>query len=221
MSVPAYQTAIIGTESQTLRISSPNCISIPTVKDNDDIVIVKTQAVALNPVDVKTGYSNFCTPNSISGCDFAGTVVAIGKNHEQRFNIGDRVCGVVHGMNPASPSIGAFAEYVCAIGNFLLKIPEDMSFEEAATFGTAIGTIGMALFWSMQLPASPTNPVDENTPQDNGGRYVLVNGGSSASGLMAIQLLRLYVFHIVKKLPFHFRHPNCGNIKQTRRNSHN
>ncbi|GIC85846.1 uncharacterized protein Aud_001686 [Aspergillus udagawae] len=53
-----------------------------------DTVIVKTAAVAINPVDAKMlGYSP--AAGAILGHDFAGTVVALGG----------RVAGMVHGMN--------------------------------------------------------------------------------------------------------------------------
>jgi NADPH:quinone reductase-like Zn-dependent oxidoreductase len=66
-----------------------------------------------------------------------------------------------------------------------MKLPDGMSFEEGASIGSGIGTIGLALFRSLEVPGYPEEPAI--TP-----KYVLVYGGSSATGTMAIQLLKLY-----------------------------
>lgn len=181
---PTTQKAVVGQANETVAVS--NSVTIPTLQP--DMVIVKTVAVALNPVDAKVAYSSFCTPGAISGCDFAGHVVAIGSAVRKPLKIGERVCGAVHGMNPSMPLTGAFAEYVGATGDILLLVPDGMPLEAAATLGTGLGTMGMALFWSLNLPASPERPL-KTSP--NVGDHVLVYGGSSASGTMAIQLIKL------------------------------
>jgi NADPH:quinone reductase-like Zn-dependent oxidoreductase len=65
-----------------------------------------------------------------------------------------------------------------------MKMPDEMSFEEAATMGSGIGTMGLALFRSLGVPGYPAEPTLKP-------KHVLVYGGSSATGTMAIQLLRL------------------------------
>lgn len=68
----------------------------------------------------------------------------------------------------------------------LLKIPSHMSFAEAASLGIGIGTMGLALFHSLRVPGYPTKPAEVE-------KTVLVYGGSTASGTLAIQLLKLCV----------------------------
>ena len=148
--------------------------------------MVKNVAVALNPVDTKmTGH--FVSPGAILGTDFAGTVVAIGSNVQTPtpVAIGDRICGPVQGMHCLTPRAGAFAQYVGATGFVTMKIPDEMSFEEGATLGSGIGTIGLALFRSLDVPGHPLKPASKP-------REVLVYGGSTSTGTLAIQLLKLY-----------------------------
>lgn len=181
--LPITQTAVIGLLNGELGISRD--VRLPVLEE--DMIMVKNVAVALNPVDTKmTG--DLASPGAISGMDFAGTVEAIGSNVQTPtpVAIGDRVCGAVQGMHSLTPRVGAFAEYVGATGFVTMKIPEQLSFEEGATLGSGIGTIGLALFQSLGIPGYPTEPATK--PKD-----VLVYGGSTATGTMAIQLLKLYV----------------------------
>lgn len=159
------------------------------------MAIVKTAAVAINPADAKMlDYS--AAPGTIHGYDFSGTVVALGQDAlaSGRLAVGDRVAGFVHGMNSLQPDVGAFAEYVGASADILLKIPDHMGFEGAATLGVGVGTAALALFSELRVPASlerlreggkkPLNELEERP-------FVLVAGGSTATGTRAIQLLRL------------------------------
>jgi NADPH:quinone reductase-like Zn-dependent oxidoreductase len=66
-----------------------------------------------------------------------------------------------------------------------MKIPEGVSFEEAAAIGVGAITAGQHLFQNLRLPL-PTRPSQESV-------FVLVYGGSTATGTMAIQLAKLYV----------------------------
>jgi NADPH:quinone reductase-like Zn-dependent oxidoreductase len=67
-----------------------------------------------------------------------------------------------------------------------MKIPPHMSWAEAATLGTGIGTMGLALFHNLQVPGYPTSPAAPSAAKN-----VLVYGGSTASGTLALQLLKL------------------------------
>lgn len=178
--LPATQSAIITQADLQLGISKD--VPIPVLLD-PDMVIIKNVAVALNHADHKMPTS-FPAPGAIDGCDFAGVVVKIGSTVTRPLKVGDRVFGAVHGSNPLCHQSGAFAEYVAAASEFLFHIPDSMSFETAAGLGgVGIGTGGAALYHSLGLP-TPENPA--TIPF-----HVLVYGGSTACGTMAIQLLRL------------------------------
>jgi NADPH:quinone reductase-like Zn-dependent oxidoreductase len=181
--IPLTQTAIVGLPSGALGISQD--VHLPKLED--DMIIVKNVAVSLNPVDTKMA-GQFACQGAISGTDFAGTVVAIGSKAQTPTPValGDRICGVVQGMHSLTPDVGAFAQYVGATGFATMKIPEQMSFEEGATLGSGVATIGLALFRSLDVPGHPLKPAANPA-------VVLVYGGSTATGTMAIQLLKLHV----------------------------
>lgn len=131
----------------------------------------------------------FPSPGCVDGCDFSGTVVALGSDSSKtgRFRIGDRVCGAVHGSNPIDKTTGSFADYVSADAEFTLKIPDGMSLEQAAAIGgTGMGTMGLALKRCLGLKGSPIDPVNEDESKE-----VLVYAASTSIGTLAIQLLKL------------------------------
>ncbi|KAI0487510.1 GroES-like protein [Xylaria cf. heliscus] len=185
--LPQVRTAIVaeGPGKLTIRHNIP----MPPLTPNS--VIVKTAAVAINPSDAKfLDYSP--APGAIHGTDYAGTVVALGGDAivSRGLAVGDRVAGMVHGMNKLVPEVGAFAEYIIATTHTLLKIPDHMSFEEAATLGLAVGTATFGLFNKLRVPATleqlGTGGVDKEKSE-----FVLVAGGSTATGARAIQLLKI------------------------------
>lgn len=180
-SIPLKQRAIVGLDDGTLIIS--NNVDVPTLED--DLVIVRTKAVGLNPIDTKMK-GNLAAPGCIAGMDFAGEVVAVGPKSQTpgQVKVGDRVCGAVIGYHKRNPAIGAFAEIVAATGAGLMKIPDGMSYEQAASLGCAISTIGIALFKSLDVPGNPKTPAEKPV-------NVFVYGGSTSTGTMAIQLLKM------------------------------
>ena len=182
-SLPPRQTVILEGDDRKLRIERN--ASLPTLRPDE--VLVRTEAVALNPCDYKM-HERFPCPGAVDGCDFAGIVVGIGSGvgaTGKSFGIGDRVCGAVHGSNPIRPDSGSFAEYIASEAEFTLRFPDGISFEEAAALGgTGLATLGMALFRALELPGTPEEPVQK--PET-----VLVHGGSSSVGTMAMQLLRM------------------------------
>jgi NADPH:quinone reductase-like Zn-dependent oxidoreductase len=155
-------------------------IAIPKLRD--DYILVRTKAVALNPTDWK--HLDFLSgKGALLGCDYAGTVEEVGSKVTKAFKKGDRVCGFAHGGNQVNHEDGAFAEYIVTKGDVQIKIPDNMSFEEASTLGVGVTTCGQALYQSLQLPL-PSKPATQKT-------YVLIYGGSTATGALAIQYAKL------------------------------
>lgn len=179
MTLPKNQTAIVADSFGNLVVA--HNVELPEVEP--DMLLVRTVAVAVNPVDVKlTGA--MATEGAVAGSDCSGFVIAVGSAVPLgRFAVGDRVCAAITPMNPASPRVGAFAEYVGTTADCTLRIPDGMPFESAVTLGIGVATIGYALFRSLNMPGHPDCPAV--TPQ-----YVLIYGGSTASGTLAIQLVR-------------------------------
>ncbi|KAJ5520369.1 hypothetical protein N7463_000822 [Penicillium fimorum] len=160
----------------------------PVPKLRDDYLLVKTVSVGLNPTDWKH-VAHIAPPGVLLGCDYAGIVEAVGKDVKKQFNKGDRVCGFVHGANAVQPEDGSFAEYIVVKGDVQWKIPENMSFQEAATLGVGINTVGQGLYQSLKL-ALPTEPIKDATP-------ILIYGGSTATGTLAIQFAKLSGYKVL------------------------
>lgn len=158
--------------------------AIPELGDRN--VLVKTETIALNPTDWKHVKGAAPLDGCLIGVDFAGIVEQIGPNVSQPFQKGDRVAGFVNGGNISNKDTGAFAEYVLAKDYTMFKIPDTLSFEQAATLGCGAVTVGQGLFekdYGLEL-ALPTEPTKD--PE-----YVFIYGGSSASGTLGIQFAKL------------------------------
>lgn len=146
------------------------------------MLLVKAQAVAINPADVKlTG--KMAAEGATAGNDCAGVVVAVGSDVHDRFAVGDRVCAAMVPMNPFAPRAGAFAEYAAVTADSALRVPDGMPIHQAAALGVGVATIGYALYRSLRIPGHPDRTAEKPV-------LVLVYGGSTASGTMAIQLIR-------------------------------
>ncbi|PYH88787.1 GroES-like protein [Aspergillus ellipticus CBS 707.79] len=152
-----------------------------------DTIRVRVVSVALNPTDWKSCRRS---PAGVSvGCDYAGIVDEVGSAVTRPIRKGDRVCGSTVGCNPLHPEDGAFGEYVVAIADPQIVIPENLSFAEAATLGTGLVTVGQALYQSLKM-APPEDPIA--TPET-----VLIYGGSSATGTLAIQYAKLSGYRVL------------------------
>lgn len=179
--LPSTQSAIVADQSGNLIVTQ----NAPLPDLQPDELLIKTVAVAINQSDVKmTGA--MASPGCIAGGDCAGIIIAVGSAIQAgRFVVGDKVTAPTAFMNPLAPTNGAFAEYVAVAADLALKISDSTSLEEAAALGVGIATIGYALFHSLRIPGHPDKPSETEKPI-----FVLVYGGSTASGTMAIQLIR-------------------------------
>jgi NADPH:quinone reductase-like Zn-dependent oxidoreductase len=179
--LPESQRAIIQDENGRPKLATN--IALPTLLPGT--VLVKTEAVALNPSDNKMGVA-FPSPGAIIGMDFSGTVIAVHPQLHTTVALGERVCGIVHGSHPTDRAAGAFAQYIRARPELLLRVPPNLPIEQAATFGTGLSTNLLSLWHpaALALGATPEKPAEKSFP-------VLVHGGSTATGTLAIQLLRL------------------------------
>ena len=90
--------------------------------------------------------------------------------------------------NDANHENGAFARYIAVKGDIQMHIPDNVSFEEAASVGVGVLTTGYALFHILGLPMP-------RTQQDAAGKTILIYGGSTATGTIANQFAKMYPSH--------------------------
>ena len=183
-------------EQQALKIESAGLLKIcaaPLPSYNPDQVLIRITHTGLNPVDAKSADLS-PTPGATSGADFAGTVVAVGSALRRPLNIGDCVFGCVFGNNPDNKENGAFAQYAVACADLLWKVPEGMPMEVASCLGVGLMTVGLALNLEMglRLPSLAADTTGTREQPDNSNKqFVLVYGGATATGMLAIQMLQL------------------------------
>lgn len=135
-------------------------------------LLVEVQAVGLNPVDYKTaigGNPNWSYPH-ILGLDVAGVVAATGDD-VTLWKKGDRV--VYHGDLTKK---GGFAEYTLTTAHTVSRIPDGVTFEDAAAVPTAGYTAYQAIFHKL-----PIDHID----------MIVIHGGAGGVGGFGVQLAKL------------------------------
>lgn len=166
-----------------------NDVPIPSITDNE--VLVKVHAVALNPVDFK--HIDFISPrNSAIGCDYAGEVCRAGKKAGQRWKVGDRIAGFVHGG--AYPDVGSFAEYLKVDGDFPWKVPDEITLGEAASYGVPAATAMLSLSY---LNIGWADIENGRSSAQGDQPTILIYSGASNVGLFAIQLAKRAGYKVV------------------------
>lgn len=70
---------------------------VPVPKLRDDQILVKVNAVGINPTDWKHIDNGLTDAGSRVGCDYAGVVEQVGDKVTRPFKKGDRISGFVHG----------------------------------------------------------------------------------------------------------------------------
>lgn len=186
-SIPATQRALKIKGAREVYVAENSIVPIP----QDDEILVRVICVAINPFDSKAADLSPVVGATV-GCDFSGEVVYKGPAVKKNLTIGDRVCGFVHGNNPDSHDDGAFAEYLTVPGDLVLRLPSAMSYKVATSLGVGLVTVGMALYLELNLPYPVAATVKPLVPMDwsNEPNFVLVFGGGTATGGLAIQLLK-------------------------------
>lgn len=106
------------------------------------------------------------------------------------FKKGDRVAGFTHGSHSTHLDYGCFAEIATAKADVSILIPDNLSFEEAATLGVGITTVGQGLYQSLKLPLPPA-------PATSPAKDILIYGGSTATGGLAIQFAKLSGYRVL------------------------
>ncbi len=138
---------------------------IPTPQDDE--IVIRVAAAGIARADLLQRQGHYPPPkgaSDIPGLDVAGTVHAIGAK-VRSWKGGERVCAILTG--------GGYAEYCSVPAVQVLPIPDGWTFTEAATLPENLFT------------------VYDNVVTRGGlrsGESILIHGGSSGIGSMAIML---------------------------------
>lgn len=134
-------------------------------------VLVKVAAAGVNRPDVLQRLGRYQPPEGASpipGLEIAGTVAALGEGARDDM-LGANVCALVTG--------GGYAEYCLADARHCLPVPERLSLPEAAAMPETLFTVWHNMF-------------ERGAARE--GETLLVHGGTSGIGTMAIKLGKLF-----------------------------
>jgi NADPH:quinone reductase and related Zn-dependent oxidoreductases len=153
------------------------CEDIPKPAPKDNEVLIKVHAASLNPLDWRLMRGKPRVVRVIArmlklkigqpGVDVAGEIEAVGPN-VKTFKPGDRVFG---------GSKGAFAEYTCARETKVAPIPDNVTFEQAASVNVA----GLTALQGLR-----------DTAKIQPGQKVLINGAAGGVGTFAVQIAKFF-----------------------------
>ena len=149
--------------------------SRPTPRPGKGEVLIKVAAAGVNRPDVLQRKGLYPPPagaSDIPGLEISGTVVAAGQGSTHL--IGSRICALVAG--------GGYAEYCLAPAGTCLPVPEVLRMTEAAAMPETLFTVWINLF-ERGFAAE--------------GDTVLVHGGTSGIGTMAIKLGVLFGLEVI------------------------
>lgn len=140
-------------------------VAAPTAGKGE--VVLNVAATAINRADLVQRAGDYTPPPGapqLLGLECSGTIAALGEAVEG-WHVGERVCALLAG--------GGYAEQVVVPAGQLLPVPRALDLVTAAALPEVACTV-----WSMVFGAGRLRP----------GERLLVHGGSSGIGTMAIQL---------------------------------
>jgi putative PIG3 family NAD(P)H quinone oxidoreductase len=142
---------------------------VPDPVPGEGEVLVEVTAAAVNRADLLQRQGFYDPPPGASpypGLECSGRVAALGPG-VSGWSVGDEVCALLSG--------GGYAEKVAVPAGQLLPVPENLSLRDAAALPEVTCTV-----WSNVFMIAHLRP----------GETLLVHGGSSGIGTMAIQLAK-------------------------------
>lgn len=162
------KAAILNKKNAPLEVTD-----IPVPEINDDEVLVKVKYAGVNPLDnmIVREEVKLITPYKyplIMGNEFSGVIEKTGSKVSD-FSEGDRV----YARMPLD-KIGAFAEYLAINNGAIAKIPDYLSFEEAA----CVPLTALTAMQSFEL----MNPKADES--------IFISGGTGSLGAMAIPIAK-------------------------------
>jgi NADPH2:quinone reductase len=167
--LPAQMTVIGISKPGGPEVLLPETRSVPVPGPHE--ILIKVAAAGVNRPDVAQRSGSYPPPpgaSDLPGLEVAGTVAAIGEG-VTKHKIGDKVMSLVAG--------GGYAQYAIAPDAQAMAIPDALSINEAGATPETLMTV-----WHNVFERGALQP----------GETILIHGGSSGIGTMAIQLAKAF-----------------------------
>jgi putative PIG3 family NAD(P)H quinone oxidoreductase len=167
--LPAQMTVIGISKPGGPEVLLPETRSVPAPGANE--ILIKVAAAGVNRPDVAQRSGAYPPPpgaSDLPGLEVAGEVVALGTG-SSKHKIGDKVMSLVAG--------GGYAQYCIAQDAQAMAVPSVLSMKEAGAIPETLMTVWHNVFERGALKS---------------GETLLIHGGSSGIGTMAIQLAKAF-----------------------------
>jgi NADPH2:quinone reductase len=167
--VPSQMTVVAISKPGGPEVLVPETRSVPQPGEGE--ILIKVQSAGVNRPDVAQRSGAYPPPpgaSDLPGLEVAGVVVATGPN-AKRHKIGDKVMSLVAG--------GGYAQYCIAQDAQAMAVPPALTIAEAGAIPETLMTVWHNVFERGALKS---------------GETLLIHGGSSGIGTMAIQLAKAF-----------------------------
>ncbi len=165
--VPSQMTVVAISRPGGPEVLIPETRPVP--QPGADEILIKVQAAGVNRPDVAQRSGSYPPPpgaSDLPGLEVAGIVAAVGSN-AKRHKVGDKVMSLVAG--------GGYAQYCIAQDAQAMAVPPALTIQEAGALPETLMTV-----WHNVFERGALKP----------GETLLVHGGSSGIGTMAIMLAK-------------------------------
>ncbi|KAH9427365.1 hypothetical protein MCOR02_012271 [Pyricularia oryzae] len=158
-------------------------------------VLIRNHSIAVNPIDWKQQTLGVMVESypKILGSDIAGVVVEAGPAVDN-FKPGDRVLAAAPSITTNNADKSAFQTFTVVPASYATKIPDSLTFNQAATLPMAVNTASIAFFANLNLPLPPTGPAAEQHQAPASpipGDVLLVWSAGSSVGRAVVQIARI------------------------------
>jgi putative PIG3 family NAD(P)H quinone oxidoreductase len=143
--------------------------NFPKPEVGEEEILVEVRATALNRADILQRMGKYPPPQGASpllGLEISGIVVDKGSK-VFKWKIGDKIFGLIPG--------GGYAQFAVIHEEMAMRIPDNISFEQAAAIPEVFLTAYQAIVWLAELKA---------------GEFILIHAGASGVGTAVIQIAR-------------------------------
>ena len=167
--LPAQMTVIGISKPGGPEVLLPEVRNVPVPGPNE--ILIKVEAAGVNRPDISQRAGHYPPPpgaSDLPGLEVAGEVVAVGSG-SSKHKLGDKVMSLVAG--------GGYAQYCIAQDAQAMAVPPALSMKEAGAIPETLMTVWHNVFERGVLKT---------------GETLLIHGGSSGIGTMAIQLAKAF-----------------------------